>query len=344
VTLSDAQAPSAIFNSPQIVILSGGKPAVLCNIYGATAANVDPSGYSNVSEGVIAWSATAAGGSFAIDNGGTLLADDSDGADRGGDGAAAFNGSDIAVAGDAPPFGNSFTAFSLTTPAPASTVEMAPTTEYGFEEGTDSGQLAVAADSPSFIAVAVGGYEGRPSGCPSGTAYATGFGSQVGTESAFQTTNWASGYFTPISCDAEAPVISDGASGIGVLEDEGPGLSGAGSDGIYYRPFSITTKTFSGSPALVSDETSQTLDGADGLSVSQDSTGGIYASWTDGRGLTLAYSPNGGTSWTSPFGSELETSDPIVAGVGGGTAEVAYDSGGTEELQVVPAADTEFTP
>jgi hypothetical protein len=85
--------------------------------------------------------------------------------------------------------------------------------------------------------------------------------------------------------------------------------------------------------------------GADELSVSQDSSGGVYAGWSDHRGVTISYSANGGSSWTSPFAAGLGgASDPVIVGVGSANAQLAYVSGDTEELQVVPAADTEFTP
>jgi len=41
---------------------------------------------------------------------------------------------------------------------------------------------------------------------------------------------------------------------------------------------------------LVSDETKLSLDGADELSASQDSAGGVYATWHDGRGISSAAS------------------------------------------------------
>jgi hypothetical protein len=142
-------------------------------------------------------------------------------------------------------------------------------------------------------------------------------------------------------------VLAGGASGIGVLEDEGPGLVSTGSDGVYYRPFNSGTLAF-GSSVLVSDETLSTLDGADALSASQDSTGGIYAGWSDGRGVVVSYSSNGGASWTTPFATGLgvssAASDPVVVGIGAATADVAYDNGDEEQLQVIPAADVNFVP
>jgi len=192
-------------------------------------------------------------------------------------------------------------------------------------------------------AVVVGDDDGNPGGCP-GASYASGFAAAVGTPAQLATQAKWSESFTNISCQAFAPALAGGASGIGLLEDEGAGISGAGSDGVYYRPFSTGTMTFS-SPVLVSDESSESTGGADALSVSQDSSGGVYASWSDHRGVTISYSANGGSSWTSPFAAGLGGGgDAVIVGVGSANAQLAYVSGDTEELQVVPSADTEFTP
>jgi hypothetical protein len=44
----------------------------------------------------------------------------------------------------------------------------------------------------------------------------------------------------------------------------------------------------------ISPEGLYTLDGADALSASEDSAGGLYAAWVDGRGVMLAHSSDGG--------------------------------------------------
>jgi hypothetical protein len=351
--LSDPLGASGEYFEPQVLVL-GGKPVVLAEIDGAPAA-VEPSGYSG-SGGVIAWSAPTASGTFALDNGGKLLASSASDGDLPSAGAVALGTTAIAVAGNHYPFGNGFTDFTPpSTNATSTTPEVdgsGGSGDYGDQLDINGEQLAaVAASSTTYDAVVTGAFVGQPPGCASGTADSTGYGVAVGTPAqlALQSA-WnisSGGYFKSVSCDAFAPVLAGGPSGIGLLEDEGPGLYTSGSDGIYYRAFNATTKNFP-TPVLVSDETLTTLDGADDLSVSQDGTGGIYAAWTDGRGVTLAYSSNGGATWTTPFGTGLDqtsaASDPVVAGIGGASAVIAFDAGTTEELQVVPAADINFVP
>jgi hypothetical protein len=118
-----------------------------------------------------------------------------------------------------------------------------------------------------------------------------------------------------------------------VLEDEGPGLSVNGADGVYYRRFGPANLSF-GTPALVSSEQHESLTGADQLSASQDSAGGVYATWADQRGFLLSYSPTGGASWPLPqrIGLTQSASDVNVAGVGAGNAELAYTAGPNEYL------------
>jgi len=135
-----------------------------------------------------------------------------------------------------------------------------------------------------------------------------------------------------------------GASGgaIGLLEAEGPGLGGSGSDGLYFRGFDPSTGAF-GAPVLVSDETNETLDGPADVSLGSDATGGMYASWFDGRGFVLSYSPNGSANWTAPVAVSLAAGagSPVVAGVGAGSGEVAYTDGLQE--YVAPFSQAQLT-
>ncbi len=198
------------------------------------------------------------------------------------------------------------------------------------------------------MVVTVGGdYESSAlPGCPSGTQQATGFGIGVGTPAALQTqAAWSSAYFAPISCDAFSPVLAGGGpSGgpIGLLENEGPGLVGSGSEGVYFRAFEPTSGGFS-APVLVSDETSTSLDGADDLSLGADGEGGMYAAWLDHRGWVLDYSENAGQTWGSvaTLGLDFDTAgDVVVAGLGSGNAELADDNNGQEYL--VPVDYSKF--
>ena len=180
-----------------------------------------------------------------------------------------------------------------------------------------------------YLVVAVGGDGSAPPGCPAGTSEATGYGVAVGTPAGLQSQSAWSSNFAPIACQAFSPVLVGGgpAGGqIGVVESEGAGLAGAGSDGVYYRRFDASTERFL-APVLVSDETGPATGGAGQLSASQDSTGGVYAAWLDHRGTVLDYSSSAGTDWGAPLATGLGiVSDPVIAGVGAGDAVLAYSA------------------
>ena len=76
---------------------------------------------------------------------------------------------------------------------------------------------------------------------------------------------------------------------------------------------------------MISEETPFTSDGADDLSASEDSAGGLDAAWTDGRGVMLAHSSDGGTSWQPASITGIEASDDqVVLGTSPGLASIAY--------------------
>ncbi len=342
--LALAGGASPTYFSPQVLVQPGGTVVVLAEADG-TSASANAPGYSD--DGVVGWSSPAGGAAFAspdqgIADGGILLASSVGTGDMPGNGAIALDSSDIDVYSNEYPFGSGSTDFGLSAPAPSTTPIPDTTAQYGTALEIDGNELASIPDPSAagkYIVVAVGSDYGGPSACPSGTSEATGYGVAIGTPAQLQTqAAWGSTYFRPISCQAFAPVLAGGGpSGgtIGVLEDEGPGLTGSGSDGIYYRSFSTVTDSFG--PAIpVSDETTQTLDGAEELSVSQDSAGGVYGVWLDGRGWTLDYSP-GGASWPAARPTGLTSgSDVTVQATGSGHAWLAYEDDGEE--YVVPLA------
>jgi hypothetical protein len=299
----------------------------------------------------VAWVSPAGGAAFAattqgIADGGRLLADSEGAGDAPSGGVIALDATHIGVYGDDHPFGNGFTDFTLTTPAPSTTPTVDHTDDFGNQLGIDGTQVASIPDptaTATDIVVAVGGDASAPMGCPAGTTEATGYGVGVGTPTQLQAqAAWSAGYFTPAACQATAPVLAGGGlagASIGLLDSEGAGLSGTGSDGIYYRQFDAATETF-GAPVLVSDETAVSLDGADALDLSQDSSGGVYASWSDSRGIQLAYSSNAATSWPTAATVDLPAGagDVTTAATGQGNAELAYTENpgtGTQEY-VVP--------
>jgi hypothetical protein len=349
LALEDGASPA--YFSPQVVVQPGGDVVVLAEADGVASAT-EPAGYSGI--GAVAWSSAAGGSAFAsgdqgIEDGGTLLASTAGSGDAPGEGAIALNASDIGVYGNSYPFGSGFTDFAPGTSAPSATPVPDSTGDYGDQLEITGNQVASIPDPAvpgEYIVVAVGADYGSPSGCPSGTTEATGYGVAIGTPAELQTQSaWGGSYFKPVSCLAFAPVLAGGGpagGAIGMLDDEGAGLTGSGSDGIYYRQFDTTTSSF-GPPVPVSDETSQTLDGADDLSLSQDSAGGVYAAWFDGRGWTLDYSTTPGSSWPTARATGLvqgASSDAVVDGIGDGAAWLAYnyDAGSGTQEYVVPVS------
>ncbi|MGO9959553.1 MAG: hypothetical protein ACLP50_26850 [Solirubrobacteraceae bacterium] len=338
-SLTDPVAGSNVeyYNARPVIL--GATPVVVAEVDAAAAA-AEPSGYADI--GVLAWS----GSPLTLDNGGKLLASSLGAGDLGSAGAVALDATHIAVAGNTHPHGSGFTDFTLGASAPATTpaIDQANGGEnYGDQEGVTGSQLATIPDGPTGeVAVVVGGAQ-NPPGCPNGSSYATGYAAAAGAPATLADQSaWSPTYFQAISCDATSPALAGGNT-IGLLEDEGPGLNGSGADGIYYRPFNPSTMTFSATPTLVSDETSLSNHGADELSLSEDSSGGLYASWLDSRGFVIAYSSTDGATWTAPLTTNLGGSNPgtnpVIAGTGGGAALIAFDAGDEEELQPVPASD-----
>ena len=336
-------AGSGQYFDAQVLVQPGGTVVVLAEIDGASAA----AGYAG--EGIVAWSSSAGGATFAggtqgIALSGKLLAGTLNAGDPPSGGAVALDATDIGVYGDTQPFGSGFTDFSLTAPAPAHPPVLDHTGAFS-NEGSPAVQLASVPDASApgeYIVVAVGADPNAPAGCPSGSA-ATGFGVGVGTPAALQTqAAWSSSYFQTLACQASGPVLAGGGpagGAIGVLEDEGAGLSGSGSNGVYYRAFNPLTSSFA-APVLVSDETSVSVAGADALTAAGDGTGGMYALWLDHRGYVLDYSSDAGAAWSgaAPVGLSSGTDDAVIAGAGQGGARIAYGGQGQEWLVPVSYA------
>jgi hypothetical protein len=302
---------------------------VLDSIYGfASAVNVH--GYGGT--GVIAWTSAAGGAGFAaagggIVQGGDLIADSPGDAP---DAGVVALGSSVGVYGNYP-LGNGFTDFTLTSHGPANSPSV-DVNGYDDQEFATGSEIAAVPSGPNYIVVLVGSsvYAGS---CSSDDG--SGFSINEGSLANLSANTWPSSGFLPISCNAlGATLASGGGAGIGLLEDEGIGGS---SNGIYYRPFSTTSRSF-GAAVPISNEASNALVTADSLSSSEDANDGVYAAWTDERGAMFDYSANGGSSWVTPVVTGVSNAaNAVIAAVNFGTAEMAYSSSDVEELTPVSA-------
>lgn len=179
-----------------------------------------------------------------------------------------------------------------------------------------------------------------------GTGYGVDVGTISGDSDAAGTLNHSGipGYGL-LACAALSPVVaSGGGAGLGVIEQEGSGISGAGSTyAVDWRPFDVNAAATGGSfgsPVQLQDITAVSLNGGGNFDAVEDSAKGVYASWKDEQGLVLDYSPNGGATWDGPdvikgVGSEDESQgDPTITAIGNGVGEIAYDNNLGEGDQV----------
>jgi hypothetical protein len=177
----------------------------------------------------------------------------------------------------------------------------------------------------------------KPPGCFNYAA--SGYGVTVGTvNGASNAAGTLNGEGIPnygvLHCSAAGPVIASGGThGMGVLEEEGPEISGQGKDiTMDWRPFDATSTGGSfGAAVKLQDITRYVVVDAFDLQVVDDATAGVYAEWKDEQGLMLDYSPNGGVTWYPPvvgpkLSPDSETpSDPEIAGLGSGVFDLVYD-------------------
>lgn len=344
--MKDAKAETGAsydgYGSPQLVVEPEGGVVLVADLDPVSVA-ATPSGWT--SRGVVAWSSAAGGAAFGqsgqgLDDGGELLAPE-----RGytpEQGAVALGSSEVGVLGNAEPFGNGFAAFGLSKPFATNESESPePDTTHFFGRGqADGTEMAALLNTPKSgedLVVTVGGDDySADAECP-GSEHLSGFGyADTTVANLNKQSSWEVGgkKFKAIDCEAETPALAGGASGIGVIEDEGSGLQTSGPDSVDYRKFNVSTHSFE-APVLVSEEAAYTLSGAGSLSVSQDPGGGVYAMWSDGRGKELSYSSNGGANWDTPVTALVEeASNPVVVGIGGGTAEAAFNASSNGETQI----------
>jgi len=185
-----------------------------------------------------------------------------------------------------------------------------------------------------------------PSGCPS--INDAGYGLRVAAPASVGSS--ASPKYKLLACSADAPVMTGGGTdGIGVVEQEGSGVAGGGSDyKVVFRPFKATSSGGGfGSPVTLSDVTKHTLGGVAGLDATDDSGTGVYALWADHQGEVLDYSSDGGAVWGPPVVTAAPYGDDEnMAATGASNVEIAYianPSGNGDQVFLVPVSYSQLT-
>jgi hypothetical protein len=93
-----------------------------------------------------------------------------------------------------------------------------------------------------------------------------------------------------LDCHVSSPAVAGGPKGFGVLESD----EATSPESTIYRPFDETNGTFDLPAVTVASE------GEQFSSLGQDEAGNLYATWRGGAGVRLAFSSDGGASWTGP--------------------------------------------
>ncbi len=313
-----------------------------------------------VSTGSIAWASPAGGAAFlsiseGLQNGGKFISPVS--LFRAFGNAVALNGTDVGLLDDYDNFFSDSPFAGPESPIPAASTN--PGGQYERKaldtDGPEIAAEAAPAPAPAGTDVVVGvgqndsSLQLTPSGCLNDAA--TGYGVSAGVvNGASKATGTLNKEGLPayqlLSCSAEAPVLAEGGQdGIGVLEEEGNGIDGAGSDfQVVYHPFVATATGGSfGAGIELADVTGEVLDGVDSIDLSEDSGTGVYALWESGKAV-IDYSSNGGSTWDGPVVSPVPyTANGVIAGVGDGTAAIAYENnpgtGNQVYLQIVNYAE-----
>jgi hypothetical protein len=337
-----------------LVVLPNGEVVVI----GTPNTNdnaVRPAGYTS-NNGSIAWTSPVGGSAFlasgqGLQNKGELISPVSLFYTTGN--AAALSDTDVGLLDD---YGDFVDDSPLTSAAP--NIAASNSNPGGYyprkAQDTDGPEIAAEPAPPPAAAgtevmVGVGDNYVGPSealpGClnKEGSGYGVSAGLATGASNGAGTLN-SEGLpaYGLLECAADSPVLAQGGSGIGVLEQQGSGVSGAGSDfALDYRPFDVTATGGSfGPPVELADVTQEVLDGVDALDLSEDSRTGVYALWEDGRAM-IDYSANGGANWGGPVVSPVPyTAHGVIAGVGGGDALIAWNQNpGTGEQVFIELVD-----
>lgn len=289
---------------------------ILADVFGTSGANgVNPTDYEQVQE----WQSTDGGQTFATVNAGKAVASGDPSNDTqplngvtlpgGGALGFAFN-----TAGAFP----TFHAFSLAAPTSCGRADNACPDRYAtLEPSTNPDTITnaggnFAANASGVMGIFNTNFTSGPLGCsnaqtvPFGTAFVYGTGAQSPSNNynvspGQPNTAWRVAA-TQADCNVDYPAVGAGPSGFGVLE-----TNELTKQTIFHR-FDESTASFDTPAVTVSSQTEQQP------AVSQDGTGGVYATYLSGGAggpVSLSYSFDGGTTWSGPATLAASTSTGI---------------------------------
>jgi hypothetical protein len=303
------------------------------------------------------WQSTDGGATFAIVDGGKSVAEGNVDGDTAPLNAVQVPGTDeLGFGWDAAVAPPTFHAFPLSSPpecseesggCPAGFATLEPETNPdGISNG--GGQFASQAGSyPGVLGIFFTDFSNGPLACSPlfGTAYAYASGAQSSTNNYNLSPGKPNSAWrvaaAQADCNVEYFAVAGGPSGFGVLQDD------TANNNIVYQKFNQTTESFGGSPSVTIAGNQQEEDPA----VSQDGSGGIYATFLLGGGggpISLAYSENGGASWAGPTTIYANTdggANELTSSVGpSGQGWAAWLDNGSVYAQQFVAADAIVPP
>ncbi|MGO8721544.1 MAG: hypothetical protein ACLQRM_02225 [Acidimicrobiales bacterium] len=347
-----APADSGAYIDGVQVLVDGSTVVILADVYGTAGSQAGD--YEPEQE----WQSTDGGATFSVVNGGLSVADGILSADTGPLNAVVVPGTNELGYGwnsaGGPP---TFNAFPLTSPPECSTQKCDGTPipdggPYPFAElepntnpdtiSNAGGQFAGQDGStPGVLGIFNTGFSNGPFACMpgSGTAYAYGSGAQSSTNNYNLSPGTANSAWkvaaAQADCNVDEPAVAGGPSGFGVLEND------TAHNNIVYHRFDQTNDTFDTPFATIAAN-----QGEQSPAVSQDGSGGIYTTFLLGGGggpISLAYSSNGGTTWTGPATLNPNTdggAGKVTSSVGPtGQGWVAWIDNGSVYAQQFVASD-----
>jgi hypothetical protein len=321
---------SAQFFDPPSVLLEGGDVYVFEDVDGATNADLNGIDEFVSTDGGATFTLTANAVSFLPDGEGTVNP------------VIPLPGSNIGV-GAVVPVGNpEFQANSLTSPLDYSNATTASSpvatlnpSAPAYDVGNLSGQFASQLTGTMGVLGVFRIIETGPCPASGGLVYAYAPLSASTTAGELSTTTGAAGSpwtaLAGVDCNTDTPAVAGGPKGLGLLENNDT------KETTQYRAF-LPPSTF-GPPVTVSAQESSNP------SLSQDGTGGIYATMINDAGLQLAYSSTGGASWSGPKtlisnnGGLLNIDSAASSVSATGHGWTAYAANGKEYAQPFDKAD-----